>query len=87
MGAVQAWVACAVEHDPVQGAGSGWGHLVAIIRRDAVKLGPIFFMEFFYGLSPPSTLLLLDFQLIKILAISLHARTQNLHTNLSTDVR
>ncbi|KAG0144669.1 hypothetical protein CROQUDRAFT_108385 [Cronartium quercuum f. sp. fusiforme G11] len=51
MGVIQAWVACAAIHDPVPGAGSGWGHVVAIIYRDAIKLGPIFLMEFLYELA------------------------------------
>lgn len=49
MGVIQAWVACAAVHAPVEGAGSSWTHVLAIVYRDARSFGPLFLMEYFYG--------------------------------------
>ncbi|CAH7670140.1 UbiA prenyltransferase family-domain-containing protein [Phakopsora pachyrhizi] len=51
MGALQGWLACATLYDPIQGYTPGWAHAIAILRRDWVKLWPIFLMEFFYELA------------------------------------
>ncbi|KAH9813549.1 hypothetical protein DFH28DRAFT_896273 [Melampsora americana] len=49
MGVIQAWVACAVVHTPVEGVAYALPHFLAILSRDAFVVAPIFLMEYLFG--------------------------------------
>ncbi|EGG06471.1 uncharacterized protein MELLADRAFT_116539 [Melampsora larici-populina 98AG31] len=49
MGVIQAWVACAMVHTPVEGVKSGLSQFLAILSRDSCVVAPIFLMEYLFG--------------------------------------
>lgn len=56
MGVIQAWVACAVAHTPVEGVASGLQQFLAILSRDSAAVAPIFLMEYLFGQYNPSSM-------------------------------
>lgn len=51
MGVIQAWVACAVVHTPVEGVDTALPHFLAILSRDFSVVAPIFLMEYLFELA------------------------------------